>query len=212
VIIALHRTYCVFGPISSHTRGNRNKKEALLKKIEEVEAIQQFEFRRPTSISHPFLRKYANVVDHNVAVSLKNYFTELIKCCCLYESKRETCRGSAKAQKLSLALDSFKKSAREAQAVLNEHLDERFGTVYRMKGINSHIVNTYSIDLAVDAAARALYATGTIDREIADQKMDVDQYLQNTTEMINFHLYNRNLEEMEMLVVSFCVCKTFFAS
>lgn len=127
--VALHRTYCVFGSILSHTRGNRNKKEALLKKIEEVEAIQQFEFSRPTSISHPFLRKYANVVDHSVAVSLKNYFTELVKCCCLYESKRETCRGSAKAQKLSLALDSFKKSAREAQAVLNEHLDERFGTV-----------------------------------------------------------------------------------
>ncbi|KAL9558603.1 hypothetical protein MBANPS3_000812 [Mucor bainieri] len=75
-------------------------------------------FERPTNINHPFLRQYAEAVGHNVAVALKGcYFMELIKYCCLYESKRDTCRGSAKAQKVGAWLSTLlKKSAREAQA------------------------------------------------------------------------------------------------
>lgn len=73
------------------------------------------------------LRQYANIVNQSVVVALKNYLTELIECCCLYRSKRDACRGIAKAQKLSLAIDSFKKSAREAQAILKSPLNGKFG-------------------------------------------------------------------------------------
>lgn len=111
----------------SHTRRDQERRELLLRKIEELEATQRFEFPRPTTINNPFLRQYANIVDRNIAVALRNRFGELIKCCCLYESKRDACRGHDIALKLSLALDSFKKSAREAQALLNSHLDDKFG-------------------------------------------------------------------------------------
>ncbi|KAF1805136.1 hypothetical protein FB192DRAFT_1339799 [Mucor lusitanicus] len=91
-----------------------------------MEEREDFDFARLTTVNHPFLRRYSDLVDRNVAVALKDYFMEMIKCCCLYESKRDACRGSAKAQKISLALDSFKKSAREAQSILQKHLNEKF--------------------------------------------------------------------------------------
>lgn len=64
------------------------------------------------------------------------------------------------------------------------------------------MANAFIIDPANDSAANALYATQTVDREIALQKTDVDRYLKNTTETVNYHLYKRSLEEVEMLVVS----------
>ncbi|KAL0142004.1 hypothetical protein V8B55DRAFT_1330595, partial [Mucor lusitanicus] len=109
-----------------HTRRNTTQKEELKKAIEEMEEREDFDFARLTTVNHPFLRRYSDLVDRNVAVALKDYFMEMIKCCCLYESKRDACRGSAKAQKISLALDSFKKSAREAQSILQKHLNEKF--------------------------------------------------------------------------------------
>lgn len=120
----LSQISCFF--IISHTRKNIMKKKELLKKIEEIEVIQNFEFSRPNNLNHPFLRMYKDVVNDNISNALKNYFLELIKCCCLYESKRDTCRGSAKAAKISLALESFKKSAIEAQSLLNKHLDDNY--------------------------------------------------------------------------------------
>jgi hypothetical protein len=103
------------------------KKMNYQKKIEEIEAIQNFEFSRPRNLNHPFLRMYKDVVNDNISNAFKNYFFELIKCCCLYESKREKCKGTAKAAKISLALDSFRKSAVEAQSLLNKHLEDNYG-------------------------------------------------------------------------------------
>lgn len=84
-------------------------------------------FVRPTSLNDPFLEASRHLVDDQAAEGLKEYFLELIRCCCMYEQKKEKCKGSAKATKLSVALESFRRSAAEVKTHLNNHLIERYG-------------------------------------------------------------------------------------